>query len=62
MAQIKPLEQPRVKEDNREELDFKFDEELPSSQGPAKAHSAAPFAPPARRRTTSLTLDPYNAQ
>ena len=39
MAQIKPLEQPRVKKDNREELDFKFDEELPSSQDPTKAHS-----------------------
>jgi la-related protein 1 len=59
---IKPLEQPKAKEDNREELDFKFDEELPSSPGQTKVHSAASFVPAARRRTTSLTLDPYNEE
>ena len=54
--------------DNREELDFQFDEELPVSQSNAKANSnsannnlssylPASFFPQNRRRTASLTLD-----
>ena len=58
MAQIKLPEAPPTKADNREELDFKFDEELPSFQAPTKTLA---FAPMTRRRTTSLTLDVYEA-
>ncbi|CAF1466640.1 unnamed protein product [Adineta ricciae] len=49
--QVVPSEQ-ATKEDNREELDFKFDEELPS-----KPSSIPTFIPLNRRRTTSLTYD-----
>ncbi|UJR21259.1 hypothetical protein I4U23_024354 [Adineta vaga] len=49
--QIVPSEQ-ITKDDNREELDFQFDEELPN-----KPTNATTFTPPNRRRTTSLTLD-----
>ena len=45
-AQVVPAERP-ARKDNREELEFQFDEELPSE--PTKLST--------RRRTTSLTLD-----
>ncbi|CAF4111040.1 unnamed protein product [Rotaria socialis] len=49
------LPQEPTRSDNREELDFQFDEELPNKQtnGPV-------FRVPNRRRTTSLTLDTYS--
>jgi len=48
-----PSEQPS-KQDNREELDFQFDEELPNKQ-----INLPKVFPQNRRRTTSLTLDLY---
>jgi hypothetical protein len=57
-----------LQSDNREELDFKFDEELPTTQTNSKTNpnnALSSYLPPSffpqnrqnRRRTTSLTLD-----
>ncbi|CAF0991122.1 unnamed protein product [Rotaria sordida] len=52
-SQVKSSEQ-SPKQDNREELEFKFDEELPNKQ-----INLSLFCSQNRRRTTSLTLDLY---
>lgn len=52
-AQVVPIEKPS-KSDNREELDFQFDEELPT-----KHVETAVLPSGNRRRTKSLTLDPH---
>ena len=52
-SQVVPIES-SSKQDNREELDFKFDEELPTKQT-----NLPTIVPQNRRRTTSLTLDLY---
>ncbi|CAF1182877.1 unnamed protein product [Adineta ricciae] len=58
--------QQNAQSDNREELDFKFDEELPSTQTNSSTNNTlSSYLPPSffpqnrqnRRRTTSLTLD-----
>ena len=67
-------QQQQVESDNREELDFKFDEELPVSQSNSKtaqhntnntlsSYLPASFFPQNRqnrRRTASLNLDAHN--
>ncbi len=60
-----PQPQQNTQSDNREELDFKFDEELPTTQTNSKTNTnntlssylPSSFFPQNRRRTTSLTLD-----
>lgn len=55
----KPIEKPvETQEDNREELDFQFDEELPIHQTQPSASVPTTVN---RRRTTSLTVDNYEA-
>jgi hypothetical protein len=63
VPQIKPIEQQQQQQpqqqrnDNREELDFLFDEDLP------RRTNLLPLLPTTtRRRTTSLTLDMTDAQ
>lgn len=63
LSPVKPIEKPvETQDDNREELDFQFDEELPNRQTQSKAQlsSSVPVAAN-RRRTTSLNLDNYEA-
>jgi hypothetical protein len=74
-VQQQPSKQPATS-DNREELDFKFDEELPVTQTHSKtsnyntnntlsSYLPASFFPQNRqnrRRTTSLTLDLHEEQ
>ncbi len=55
-AQVVPSEE-ISKKDNREELDFQFDEELQN-----KPTNVPLFVPQIRRRTTSLTFDLYEEQ
>ncbi len=55
-SQVVPSEE-ISKKDNREELDFQFDEELQN-----KPTNVPLFVPQIRRRTTSLTFDLYEEQ